>query len=157
MFSCDYGAKKYADEIRENAECFGVKPAVLFAVAETESGFDPQAKSLSGAIGIMQIMPKTGEWIASVLSVEGYSETLLYDPEINICFGAYYLSYLYSIFHSDWIVFAAYNAGETVVKAWLAVGIDSEEDIPYPETKRYVGKVKRAVSHYEGKKFLSFD
>ena len=104
----------------------------------------------------MQIMPQTGEWIAKELSLEQYTSDDLYLPEINIAFGAYYLSYLYKRFEEEWCVFAAYNAGEGVVRGWLTDGI-SRETIPYPETKEYVRRVENARNRYKKKNIAAFN
>ena len=156
MFSCDYRAKKYADEIQLSANEFDLDPAIIFAVAETESHFNAQAVSPVGAIGVMQIMPKTGQWIASKLSFIDYSDDDLYDLQINIRFGAFYIFYLMGLFSERWMVMAAYNAGENVVRGWLDDGVVSIEMIPYPETKSYVKKVERAICYYHKKKFAIF-
>ena len=105
----------------------------------------------------MQIMPKTGEWIAAALNMDGFQESDLYDPSLNIRFGAFYLAHLYVVFEAEWQIFAAYNAGEGVVKGWIDAGILSAEEIPYPETKNYLRKIRKAVAYYLGKKFVAFD
>ncbi len=157
LYSCAFGANRYADLIEASALEFGVDEAVIYAVAEAESHFDPKAKSLAGAIGIMQLMPETAFWIAENLSFEGCEEDDLYSPEVSIRFGTWYLSYLFSVFDENWQVYAAYNAGEGTVKGWLKQKNFSKEDIPYPETKRYVRKVERAVKRYGKKKLLAFN
>ena len=103
----------------------------------------------------MQILPSTGEWIAEKLGVKDYRDDSLYDPELNIWFGVYYLSYLYGRFSSDTWVFAAYNAGEGNVSEWISAGLEAE-DIPFSETRSYVKKVRRAAQRYRNKKMLSF-
>ena len=155
-FACDSWARRYAESIRESAVIYGLDPGLLFAIADVESGFDPNAVSSAGAIGIMQIMPKTGEWIATCLLIENYSNDLLLDPSLNICFGAFYLSYLFDRFDEVWQVVAAYNAGEGIVKEWVKSGLSCEE-IPYLETNRYVQRVEKAFRYYQGKKFVAFD
>ncbi|HAE88850.1 MAG TPA: lytic transglycosylase [Clostridiales bacterium] len=136
---------------------YGVKSSVVFAVAEVESHFNPKAKSKVGAIGIMQLMPKTASWIAQNLSIEEFKEEDLYDAQTNIRFGVWYLSYLYIVFEEDWQVFAAYNAGEGAVKDWIEDKNFKKEDIPYSETAFYVKKVERAVKRYAKKNFAAFD
>ena len=155
-YSCDYTARKFGDIIQRHCREFNVEPALIFAVAETESHFNPHAESIAGAIGIMQIMPNTAEWIASSLNVEIIRQDL-YDPEINIRFATFYLSYLFSIFDDPWQVIAAYNAGEGRVREWIKSGITSPDNIPLEETVYYVEKVERALSYYRKKKFAAFD
>ena len=133
-----------------------MEPALVFALAEVESHFNPQAVSPVGAVGIMQIMPATGDWIAGLLGMNNYKEKDLLDPVVNLRFGAYYLAYLKSLFSEEWQVVVAYNAGETVVRSWIAEGV-TPESIPYPETSAYLIKVKRALSRYRSKKYAGFD
>ena len=154
--SCDFAARRYVDIVRDVSKVFDVEPALIYAIAEIESRFNPSAVSPVGAVGIMQIMPATGEWIAARLEMAAYREEDLFDPEINFRFGAYYLSYLATCFAERWHIIAAYNAGEGAVKAWLSEGI-TRESIPYPETAAYLRKVERAFSHYQGKKYCAFD
>lgn len=155
--SCVFGACRYADLIQSSALEFGVDEAVICAIAESESHFDPKAKSSAGAIGIMQLMPETALWIAANLCVEDYKEDSLYLPEVNIRFGAWYLAYLFSVFDESWQVYAAYNAGEGTVKEWLETENFAKDDIPYPETAQYVRRVERAVKRYTKKKLLAFN
>lgn len=142
--------------IRGSAVEFGVEPALIFAVCEVESHFNPRALSPTGAVGIMQIMPSTGEWIASRLGVADYHEEDLYDPTVNVRFGTYYLSYLGNLFSEEWQIIAGYNAGEGAVRSWIEGGL-TEADVPYMETSSYLRKVKRALSYYRHKKIAAFD
>ena len=155
--SCDFGPKKYEEIIKVNAREYSLEPAIIFAVAEVESHFNPQAKSKKGAIGIMQIMPETGAWIATSLGIEGYQDSDLQDAEINIRFGTWYLSYLLSRFEESWQGLAAYNAGEGKVRGWIEEGVDSIDMIPLSETLSYVKKVEAAISRYRRKKYAAFD
>ena len=156
-YSCESQPQKYAETIKLYSRLYGVDPAIVFAVCETESHFNPQAYSPMGAVGIMQIMPETGRRIAGVLLIDDYQDENLYRPEVNIRFGAYYLSYLFSIFEEDWQVYAAYNAGEGAVKGWLEDKTFQKDAIPYDETAKYVFKVERAVRRYAKKNLLAFN
>lgn len=156
-YSCDSTQKKYADTIRHYSLEYDLDPAVVFAVIETESHFNPVAISPVGAVGIMQIMPNTARWIASYLLLENYFDEYLLDPEINIRYGTRYLSYLFSVFDEMWQGIAAYNAGEGTVKGWLNQGGITRETIPIAETATYVDRVERALSRYRSKKYASFD
>ena len=149
-FSCDFRAKRYASIVQSNADRYGLEPCEIFAIIEVESGFNPIAKSEAGALGLMQIMPTTGKWIASELGLE-YSDELLKDPEKNVRMGCFYLSYLYSKFNDSLFAYAAYNAGETVVFKWIEQNISSD-DIPYAETRAYVRKVVKRKNYYKKKK-----
>ena len=118
-----------------------------------ESGFDSGAKSEAGALGLMQIMPDTFDWLVS-LTQDGYETGMLYDPETNIKYGTYYLSYLY-LKYSDWeTAFAAYNAGPADVDGWLENPEYCDENgglekIPIDETAKYVKKVSSASKVYQ--------
>ena len=146
-FSCCFSSKRYAKSICEYAAEYGVLPALVFAICETESHFDPRAVSPVGAVGLMQIMPSTGEWIASRLGID-YESDMLFDPLLNLRFGTFYLSYLSASFSEKWQVVAAYNAGEGVVRGWIEEGI-TETTIPYRETFVYVRRVNRVLARYE--------
>ena len=102
----------------------------------------------------MQILPSTGEWIASNLSIEEYSSEDLFDPEVNIRFGCFYLAYLHTRFSDDWAVYAAYNAGEGRVERWLDSGV-TRDTVPIEETKEYIRRVERALINYRNKKFAT--
>ena len=157
LYSCDLGARRYADLIREISLEYGVDPAVVLAVSEVESHFDPEAKSSAGAVGLMQLMPDTASWVAKCIPIENYKDEDLFVPETNVRIGVWYLSYLYRVFDESWQVFAAYNAGEGTVKDWISDENFKKEDIPYSETANYVKKVERALKRYGKKKFAAFD
>jgi soluble lytic murein transglycosylase len=144
---------EYRAEVEENAAHYGQDPLFVAAVIRTESRWKPGAESSAHAVGLMQIMPATGEWIAE-LNGWDYERDMLKDAAYNIRSGCWYLDYLSKKFGGDMtVVLAAYNAGENVVKKWVAQGLfeDGVGGIPYPETRSYVGKVKDA---YEKYKFL---
>lgn len=144
----------YTDEIAKYAEEFGVAPSFVTAVIYTESGFKPGATSHAGARGIMQVMPETGAWIAEKLSVSDFNADMLYEPEVSIRFGCWYLAYLIKQFDGELMTAAAaYNAGPGAVSGWLADQSYTEDgrtltDIPYPETKGYVERVAAARAAY---------
>ncbi len=110
--------------------------------------------SRSGAIGLMQVMPETGEWIAGKLNKTGFTAEDLKDPDTNIQFGCWYLRFLLDRYSSNQThAVAAYNAGHGNVDAWLmdpSVTTDNMlTNIPFPETDDYVEKVLRAHEKYE--------
>lgn len=126
---------------------FNVPYDVIYAVIETESSFDPDAVSPTGARGLMQINEITLKDINQRLNTH-YSFDDLFDPEINIKLGTFYLSYLIERFENYETVYAAYNAGPTQVSKWLHDPAHSSDgktlihdSIPFSETKRYVEKV----------------
>lgn len=145
---------EYASVIEEYSSEYELDPYMVAAVINTESGFNPDAVSRVGAIGLMQIMPDTGDWIAGKLGLDSYSSDALYDPGTNIRFGCWYLHFLHERFHGDaTLVAAAYNAGHGRVDDWLndeAVA-DAEGNlvrIPYEETSDYVEKIRNTTNEY---------
>lgn len=142
----------YADIVSRYAAEYGVPENLVFAVIRSESGFDPEAESNAGAVGLMQLMPASYEWVCLKLGEE-MSENGRTDPDTNIRCGTYLLSYFYAEF-SDWdLAIAAFNAGDGRVKNWLNDPEISENgkltDIPFPETKNYLNKVKNAWEAYD--------
>lgn len=140
--------RKYAAAVESAAERFSVPPALLYAVIRTESGFDPEAVSGDGAEGLMQIMPATYRQVRA--EMPGYADMTFRDgTEENIYCGAYYLSGLYQRFGSWDAAVAAYNAGPGAVEEWLREeGENALSHIPYPETERYLLRVKTAAGEY---------
>ncbi len=122
--------------LRGAARAAGVDPSLVAAVARTESGFDPAARSSSGAAGIMQLMPAT----ARALGV-----TDLYDVAQNVRGGAFYLRELLDRFHGDVrLAVAAYNAGPGAVETYGGVP-------PFGETRTYVARVLDAYSRFRAR------
>jgi len=125
--------KKYEAMVERAAAEFSVEAALLKAIMAAESGFNPNAVSPKGAIGLMQIMPATAERYG----VQGDRKRTLYqkltDPGINIRLAARYLHDLNGIFpHNPDLTIASYNAGENAVQKY------SNRIPPYPETQNYV-------------------
>ena len=145
---------KYADEY--NLE----KPFVL-SVILNESSFNPDAVSPVGAIGLMQLMPDTAEWIAEKLKVSGFAPARMYDPESNIRFGCWYLNYLSGLFSGNPVcVISAYHAGQGQVKIWLSDPSRSPdglvltlESLPDGPTRTYAERVMRDYGIYQQKYF----
>lgn len=143
---------EYMEYVEQASEEFGVRQEIIFAVIYVESSFRPAVVSGSGAVGLMQMKPDTFQDMQRRLH-EKYPDEALTDPQTNIRYGTYYLSYLYNIF-GDWdVTFAAYNGGMGNVRAWLADERYSEDgktllEIPYDETAAYVKKIKAALEKY---------
>ena len=130
---------------------FCIDESLIYSVINVESGFNADAESSSGAIGLMQIMPATAKWIASELN-EDYSKEKLYDPETNIRYGSFYLKYLFNKFPDLDTVLACYNAGEGNVGLWInEYGIVDYQLISFKETANYINKVKNALKIYQSK------
>ncbi len=142
---------EYSEIIEEAAGENGIDPYLVSAVIKVESNFNADAVSAAGAVGLMQIMPDTAEWLATLDDVKSgesdLSESDLREPEYNIRLGCRYLRFLLDRW--DWNIYeavASYNAGQTNVARWLADGVwdgtpENLQDIPYEETRRYVDRV----------------
>ncbi len=149
-----YFPLKYEETVMEFSEEYGVDPALICGVIATESRFDADAKSEKGAMGLMQIMPETGEWIAGKIGIKDFSEEMLTEPAVNIEMGTWYLTYLAKRFDGEAdTVIAAYNAGHANAEKWLKDPQYSADgrtlsEIPFEETRNYVKKVNRAYEIY---------
>jgi transglycosylase, SLT family len=140
--------RTFAGEVGEYSFAYGVDANFVFAVIKQESNFDERAVSKKGAQGLMQIMPATEKYIAKKLGVSDYD---IFDPETNIRFGTWYISYLYYRFGSYQLAAVAYNAGEGTLRGWLSKYSDHEGNlthIPYPETQKYVENVMKYYEQY---------
>ena len=145
---------EYQEHVQKYASEYNIPEYIIYAIINVESGFDPDATSVAGAMGLMQMMPDTFTWLSSAEHLgENLSVTSLYTPEVSIRYGTYYLRYLFEKFH-DWNnVFAAYNGGEGNVMKWLedtkySDGKGNLTHIPFKETRNYVKKVNRNVNFY---------
>ncbi|MFM1654240.1 lytic transglycosylase domain-containing protein [Brevibacillus sp. B_LB10_24] len=146
---------KYQPEIKLAAERFNVDPMLILAVIRTESAFEPKRVSKKGAVGLMQLMPDTANWIIKQAKFQGLAMEYLDDPKVNIDIGTWYLSYLLKQFDGDKVLaLAAYNAGPGSVNKWLTQEIwdgsrERVEDIPYGETRHYVQRVLYYQEKYQ--------
>ena len=147
--------QKYSEYVEKYSYIYGVEETLIYSVIKTESGFDEEAVSPVDAQGLMQIMPSTGEWLAEQLNIEGYTDDLLKDPQINIMLGTWYLDKLIEQYDGKIeLALAAYNAGSGNVDQWLVdeeYSSDGErlDIIPFGETDRYVDKVLFIERVYE--------
>ncbi len=141
----------YREYVEGYANLYGVPSDIIYAVIRTESSFKAEALSPKGAVGLMQITPDTFTWLMTKTG-EDHEPEKLYIPQINIKYGVFFLSYLYREFNSWETVYAAYNAGMSRVKGWLADPEITEEgklvNIPFNETKNYVKLVGHAAENY---------
>jgi soluble lytic murein transglycosylase len=127
----------YEQIIRGHAQNYDLDPALLAAVIYRESKFDAGARSSSGAIGLMQLLPETAKGIALHTGGSRFMVSDLYNPEINVRYGAFYLRRLLTKYDDTRLALAAYNAGQANVDDWRANG----EGIVFPETREYVDSV----------------
>ena len=133
---------------------FNLHPLLLFSVIRQESLFESFVQSHAAAQGLMQIIPATGQEIAQDLGwPENYQENDLYRPNVNIRFGAYYLSKQLKLFDGDYYAaLAAYNGGPGNADQWKKLSMDDQdlflEIIRYPETQDYIRRIYEIFSIY---------
>ena len=135
---------------------FSVPLPMILAVIEAESDFRPDVTSDAGACGLMQLMPDTFSFLQSERLHETLPSEAIFDPAVNVRYGACYLSYLLERFQNWPTVLAAYNAGERRVGEWLrdpALSASGKtlDCIPFSETDAYVKKVLEAFEYYDQK------
>lgn len=146
--------RKYEDIIQVKAEQYDIDPALLYGLIRTESSFDPEAESAVGARGLMQIMPETFAWLQNHRGdQEKLESSVLYDPQINVEYGAYLLSVLEERYGDETVILSAYNAGMGNVDQWLTEEEHSSDGetlyhIPYGETEQYVKNVLESRDMY---------
>ena len=135
------------------ANRYGLDPNLLLAVMRVESVYQKRIVSYAGAIGLTQIMPRTGQLIAHAVGHRGFTPADLLDPKTNLEFSAWYLTSLLRRFDGHLpLAIAAYNGGPHNVRRWMqdhatSIPLDALlERIPFEQTHRYV---RRVLVHYE--------
>ncbi|MDW8361736.1 MAG: lytic transglycosylase domain-containing protein [Myxococcales bacterium] len=138
--------------VHEAARRHGLDPDLLYAVMRVESVFQHRVVSYAGAVGLMQIMPRTGALVAHNMGERGLGADGMLDPERNIAMGAWYLASLMRRFDGQLpLALAAYNGGPHNVRRWLRARPETMpldaflETIPFAQTHRYV---RRVLAHY---------
>jgi soluble lytic murein transglycosylase len=137
---------RYTTIVRVHANENHIDPALLAAVIEAESKFNPDARSSAGAVGLMQLTPTTAKGIALYTGGSRFRLSDLTDPDINVRYGAWYLRHLLNRYGDDKrLALAAYNAGEDNVDRWQKahVGIQFEETRDYVKRVEHLRKIYR--------------
>ena len=142
LFEASPSYKPAQKALREAAQRHDIDYELLQALVATESGFDAQAVSPKGAMGLMQLMPATAQRYGVGADKRGSIEKKLFDPHINIAAGARYLRDLIAMFPGNIeLALAAYNAGEGAVQR-------AGNKIPnYRETQNYVKTVLQLYAY----------
>ena len=135
---------EYESIVRGHARHYRLDPALLAAVIYQESKFRASARSHSGAIGLMQLQPATAEGIAIRTGGTRFRVDDLYEPEINVRYGAWYLRHLLDKYGDERTALAAYNAGQRNVDGWRREG----KGIAFAETRAYVDRVEKLKRIY---------
>lgn len=131
----------YRQQITQYAQQEKINPLLVLSVMRKESTFNPEIDSVVGAVGLMQIVPPTANWVGQQIKLPNYSLT---NPDDNIRIGTWYLKHNHHRYQDDSLLaVASYNAGTGNVSAWInRYDINNRdhfvEQIPFPETKDYV-------------------
>ncbi len=124
-----------------------IDPYLVAGLINNESRFRAAAKSERGAVGLMQLMPETADWVAREMGVGRLGEGALLNPDTNVRLGCWYLSELLHEFEGNEVLaLAAYNAGRGTVRQWMKehnwdASFQDVQEIPYQETRAYVKRV----------------
>jgi soluble lytic murein transglycosylase len=135
---------EYQQVVRGHAENYRLAPELLAAVIYQESKFDPEARSSSGAVGLMQLLPGTAKGIAVRTGGHRFVVDDLLDPELNVRYGSWYLRHLLDKYGDERLALAAYNAGQANVDRWR----DEGRGIAFAETRHYVDRVAELKEVY---------
>ncbi|HVG60828.1 MAG TPA: transglycosylase SLT domain-containing protein [Hyalangium sp.] len=138
--------KAFASAVEAAATRNEVEPYLVWAIMRRESAFRPEVASSADARGLMQIIPPTGSAIAEKLAEPRPNPADLFAPDLNIRYGAWYLSQLMNRFAHPVLAAAAYNAGPKATAKWAkekgSLPLDLfVEEIPFRETRGYVKQV----------------
>lgn len=143
----------YYDDVVKLAPS-GLDPLFVLSIIRQESLFDPYALSYAGARGLMQVMPSTGESLASSASIGDFNSSMLYDYRFSIVLGSRYIFDLWERYHKAHCALAAYNAGERLTERWLSCqGAADDPDIftevvDYKQTRHYIRLVLENYYNY---------
>jgi soluble lytic murein transglycosylase len=144
----------YREVLIAGARAAAVDPMLVAGVIRQESLFDPAARSVADARGLMQVLPSVGEQLARRAGLPEWDPVLLYQPDVNIDFGIEHLAEALEQLQWPERALAAYNAGAARVARWQAIrGVTEDpevfvERIPFTETRDYVRKVLRNFAIY---------
>ena len=147
---------EYSEYVTYYADKYDLDPLMLYAFIRTESNFNPKADSDAGARGLMQITEVTFDWIKTKIApTEDLTFEDLYDPETNIRFGSYFVSYCLLRYQDDLPTSAAaYHSGLGTVDKLLAQAEYSDDGktldhYPYPQMRLYVKKITSSYQRYQ--------
>ena len=148
--------KRYSEWIEKYSQEYEIDCNLIYAIVKAESSFKKNAKSAQGALGLMQIMPKTAQDVKEISGpIPNQSTDSLLEPENNIWIGIQYYLYLYHRYQNNqFVALAAYNAGPGNVDHWIGQGIiqadgSDIENIPFQETMMYVRKIINYQKTYQ--------
>jgi soluble lytic murein transglycosylase len=147
--------KPYWSDLKRSSAANGLDPYLVASLIRQESEFNPNAVSRANAVGLMQLLPKTGKAVAKEVKLKRYSASQLYTPAVNMQLGTRYFRGMVDRFGGSFeYALAAYNAGSDRVEDWLGQGKYRDpqefvESIPFTETREYVQAILRNASVYK--------
>jgi soluble lytic murein transglycosylase len=147
--------KAYWSDLRRSATANALDPYLVASLIRQESEFNPNAVSRANAVGLMQLLPKTGKAVAKEVKLKRYNASQLYTPAVNMQLGTRYFKGMVDKFGGSFeYALAAYNAGSDRVEEWLGQGQYRDpqefvESIPFTETREYVQAILRNASVYK--------
>ena len=147
--------KAYWNDLKRYAAANGLDPYLVASLIRQESEFNPNAVSRANAVGLMQLLPKTGRTVARQEKLKRYNASQLYMPAVNLQLGTRYFRGMVDKFGGSFeYALAAYNAGSDRVEEWLGQGKYRDpqefvESIPFTETREYVQAILRNASVYK--------
>ena len=147
--------RKFRAHVEQYASLYGAEPNMIYAIIKAESGFDPEALSPRGAMGLMQLMPDTYLYDIRGKIGSDAEPNVLYEPEENIQAGVYYFAKWYRYFGTAVEALAAYNGGIGNVQKWIANGLTDAygfldaDQIPFSQTRAYVKRVLEYKAKYD--------
>lgn len=147
--------QEYCEWIEQYSQEYGVDEALVYAVVKVESDFRPDVVSVNDACGLMQLLPETFQWLQTLNpGEEDYGREDLFQPEVNLRYGVFFLSWLLKQFEEIPTAVAAYHAGAGAVEKWLSQKEYSADGqtlvkIPYPDTAHYVEQITECYAVYQ--------
>lgn len=142
----------FEQEIRQSAAKHNIDPFLIAAIIRVETNYKHHLESSKGALGLMQLMPDTAEWIVESTNLGPHTQEDLLKADVNINLGSWYLSWLNKHYNGNLIyAIAAYNAGQGNVNKWKQTNLwdgsqERIDQIPFGETRHYV---QRVIYYYE--------
>ena len=146
--------RAYWTDLRKYSQLNGLDPFLVASLIRQESEFNAGALSRANAVGLMQLLPKTGKTVAKQVKLKGYNSPQLFTPAVNLQLGTRYFKDMVDKYNGQFeYALAAYNAGSDRVSDWLGEGHYRDpqefvESIPFTETREYVQAILRNANVY---------
>jgi soluble lytic murein transglycosylase len=146
--------RPYWSDLKRFSIANGLDPYLVASLIRQESEFNPVAVSRANAVGLMQLLPRTGKLVAHQVAMKRYNPSQLYTAPVNLELGTRYFRGMVDKFGGSFEqALAAYNAGDNRVEEWMGQGkyrdaAEFVESIPFTETREYVQAIMRNASVY---------